>query len=231
MKFLDIFLDIINRFQAKIHRFREHIWAKNDALSLKSANKILFLDLGSNMGQGYSWFKQYYKYPNTKFELFEPNPYCCDELKKFPEVESGKVTLKNYGVGISSGTYSLYGLDSSEGGKLAQGGSIVKEHNSDLYEVIEDNAIQIKIINFSKYLKNKADNYEKIIVKMDIEGAEVDLLEYLIKEGTIDYINILYVEFHSQYQKPPQAQITKLRESKILSSLYKNNNLKVRIWH
>ena len=225
------FLDIVNKFQAKIHRHREHVWAKKDALSLRSANKILFLDLGSNIGQGYSWFKQYYKYPNTKFELFEPNPFCCNELKKLPEVKSGKVTLKNYGVGISSGTYNLYGLDSSEGGKLAQGGSIVKEHNSDLYKVLEDKAIKVNVINFSKYLINKADKYEKIIVKMDIEGAEVDLLEHLIKEGTIDYINILYVEFHSQYQKLPQAKITLNRESKILDLLYKNHNLKVRIWH
>ena len=224
-------LDLINRLKARIHRYREHILAKKDASSFKSTDKILFLDLGSNLGQGYNWFKKYYKHLNIKFELFEPNPYCCDELEKIPEVKSGKVKLNNFGVGINSGSFNLYGLDHNEGGKFAQGGSIVKEHNSDLYEVIENNAIKVNLIDFSNYLASISCKFEKIIVKMDIEGAEVDLLEHLIKEGTIGHISILYVEFHSQYQILSQSKITKNREHKILKLLSQRDNLKVRIWH
>ena len=66
---------------------------------------------------------------------------------------------------------------------------------------------------------------------MDIEGAEVDLLEHLIKEGTIDHISFLYVEFHSQYQVISQSMITRKRERKILKLLSQRINLKVRIWH
>lgn len=224
-------LDLILRLKAKIHRYREHILAKKDASSFKSSDKILFLDLGSNLGQGYNWFKKYYDHLNIKFELFEPNPYCCDELEKIPEVKSGKVRLNNFGVGINSGSYNLYGLDSNEGGKFAQGGSIVKEHNSDLYEVTENNAIKVNLIDFSNYLASTSCKFEKIIVKMDIEGAEVELLEHLIKEGTIDHIAILYVEFHSQYQILSQSKITRNRERKILKLLSQRDNLKVRIWH
>ena len=224
-------LDLINRLKAKIHRFKEHIFVKKDASSLKLSDKVLFLDLGSNLGQGYKWFKKYYNHLNIKFELFEPNPFCCDELKKIPEIKSGKVILHDIGVGVSSGRYNLYGLDSKEGGRFAQGGSVIKEHNSDLYEVIEDNAIKINLIDFSAYLAEASNKYEKIIVKMDIEGAEVDLLEHLIKEGTIDHITFLYVEFHSQYQILSQSMITKKRERKILKLLSQRKNLRVRIWH
>ena len=224
-------LDLINRLEARIHRYREHILTKKDASSFKSSDKIIFLDLGSNLGQGYNWFKKYYNHLNIKFELFEPNPYCCDELEKIPEVKSGKVRLNNFGVGINSGSYNLYGLDPNEGGKFAQGGSIVKEHNSDLYEVIENNAIKVNLINFSNYLESTSRKFEKIIVKMDIEGAEVDLLEHLIKEGTINHISILYVEFHSQYQILSQSRMTRNRERKILKLLSQRDNLKVRIWH
>ena len=135
-------LELKNRLEAKIHRYREHIFVKKDASSLKLSDKVLFLDLGSNLGQGYKWFKQYYNHLNIKFELFEPNPFCCDELKKIPEIKSGKVILHDIGVGVSSGRYNLYGLDSKEGGRFAQGGSVIKEHNSDIYEVEEDNAIR-----------------------------------------------------------------------------------------
>ena len=36
---------------------------------------------------------------------------------------------------------------------------------------------------------------------MDIEGAEIELLESLITNGSINNIHVLYVEFHSQFQK------------------------------
>lgn len=223
-------IDLINRLEAKIHRYREHIFVKKDASSLKLSDKVLFLDLGSNLGQGYKWFKKYYNHLNIKFELFEPNPFCCDELKKIPEIKSGKVILHDIGVGVSSGRYNLYGLDSKEGGRFAQGGSVIKEHNSDLYEVMEDNAIKVNLIDFSSYLAGVSSKFDKIIVKMDIEGAEVDLLEHLIKERTIDHISFLYVEFHSQYQVISQSMITRKRERKILK-LLSQRNLKVRIWH
>lgn len=224
-------IDLINRLEAKIHRYREHIFVKKDASSLKLSDKVLFLDLGSNLGQGYKWFKKYYNHLNIKFELFEPNPFCCDELKKIPEIKSGKVILHDIGVGVSSGRYNLYGLDSKEGGRFAQGGSVIKEHNSDLYEVMEDNAIKVNLIDFSSYLAGVSSKFDKIIVKMDIEGAEVDLLEHLIKERTIDHISFLYVEFHSQYQVISQSMITRKRERKILKLLSQRKNLKVRIWH
>lgn len=224
-------MKILKRLKAKIHRYREHFWAKKDASSILSHEKVLFIDLGSNLGQGYKWFKQYYNDSKIKFELFEPNPYCCDELLKLPDIRSGNVSINNCGVGTNTGIFNLYGLNSSEGGKFAQGGSIIKEHNSKIYDLLVDNAIQVNVIDFSDYLKNISCKYQKIIVKMDIEGAEVDLLEHLIKEKTIGCISILYVEFHSQYQTSIQSKITKARELKILKSLYKRNDLKVRIWH
>jgi hypothetical protein len=64
---------------------------------------------------------------------------------------------------------------------------------------------------------------------MDIEGAEVDLLEALIKEKTIHLINVLYIEFHSQYQTKNLSLITRQREEKILKNLSYLTNVTVRI--
>ena len=66
---------------------------------------------------------------------------------------------------------------------------------------------------------------------MDIEGAEVDLLENLIDTKIIHKIDILYVEFHSEYQSREFSNITKIRENKIIDYLSKIPNLKFRIWH
>ena len=67
---------------------------------------------------------------------------------------------------------------------------------------------------------------------MDIEGAEVEILEKLISTKIANLIDILYVEFHSQYQvKSEHSRILKVREKKIIKSLKKFKNLHLRLWH
>jgi FkbM family methyltransferase len=60
-----------------------------------------------------------------------------------------------------------------------------------------DNPIKVKCIDFSQFLEKFDDCY--IIVKLDVEGAEYEILEHLIKTGTINKINELYVEFHDNF--------------------------------
>jgi hypothetical protein len=107
----------------------------------------------------------------------------------------------------------------------------VQEHNSSLCTAKKNKAIKVRVINFSSYLESKSAQFDKIIVKMDIEGAEVELLEALLKQKTANLISILYVEFHSQYQSEEQSLSTKKREDKILKDLSNDTNVNVRIWH
>ena len=71
------------------------------------------------------------------------------------------------------------------------------------------------MVNFCDYLEKKHKIHNKIIVKMDIEGAEILLLERLISTGTIKMISILYVEFHSQFLEGENAKQTSGREQKL----------------
>ncbi len=215
----------------KYHRWQERQWARQDSSTIRHFENVLFVDLGANIGQGYAWFKRYFNLSNVVFELFEPNPFCANVLQSLPDVKSGITTLHRCGVGVIDGTFDFFGLNDDEGGKYSEGGSIVKAHNSAWYEASDAKSIKVKIINFSKYLENKKLNFDKIIVKMDIEGAEIELLEHLISTGSIALINILYIEFHSEYQSPDASRITKQREDIILEALSGISTLKVRIWH
>lgn len=209
----------------------ESYYASKDSKELKKENEILFVDLGANLGQGYSWFSKYFNTPNFKFELFEPNPNCLDELKKLPSVIEGKVILHQVGVGAQAGSFKFYGLASNEGGEHSQGGSIVKDHNSDMYKASEEDAIDVEVINFSNYLKEKRDKFDKIVVKMDIEGAEVDLLEKMIADNSIDLVDYIYIEFHAQYQSAELSKKTRIRELAIIENLRKRSSVNYRIWH
>ena len=209
----------------------EQRWARQDSASIRCDEKVLFVDLGANLGQGYSWFKHYFSGPNVSFELFEPNPNCIKKLEQMDDVLTGKVTLYPVGVGKEEGSVDFYGLDNEEGGKYSQGGSIIQMHNSIWYTSSKARAIKVKVINFSSYLETKSAQFDKIIVKMDIEGAEVDLLETLLEKNTANLISILYVEFHAQHQSEQTSSSTKKREEKILQRLARDTNVNVRIWH
>ena len=59
---------------------------------------------------------------------------------------------------------------------------------------------------------------------MDIEGAEFDVLEKMIKDGSIFYINESLIEFH---QKKLSDPLIMERYNKIIK-FFEDNNLKLR---
>lgn len=218
--------------QRKFSKLATYAYALFDSKVVLSRNEpVLFVDCGSNIGQGYKWFSVFYNKKNIDFHLFEPNPYCHPYLETIEGNANGMVKLYKAGVGTINGTVKFYGLADSEGGKLSHGGSIKREHNSGLYKASENETIEVEIIDFSAYLTAQSKQYRQIVVKMDIEGAEIDLLENLISSGKINLIDILYVEFHSQYQSPSHSRFTSAREDQIVSRLKKQSSIKLRMWH
>lgn len=54
--------------------------------------------------------------------------------------------------------------------------------------------MKIKTIDFPKFVEQYRDDY--LVVKMDIEGAEFPILDRMIQDGSINFIDELYCEFH-----------------------------------
>jgi FkbM family methyltransferase len=201
-----------------------------DSRLINKYEKSLFVDLGANLGQSFHWFSSFYDNNFLTFELFEPNPFCFQELMKNKNMLK-KCNIYNLGVGSRNEKVKFYGLSNNEGGKFAQGGSIVKNHNSISYHTRENSAIYVNLINFSNYIFQKSNIFNKIVVKMDIEGAEIDVLESLIKSSAIKKIDILYVEFHSKYLVKKYKNNIYKKEIELIKKLRKFKNLKLRIWH
>ena len=53
--------------------FNEYRWAINDSKNIDKNHKVLFVDLGANLGQSYKWFKKFFNHENVNFELFYKN--------------------------------------------------------------------------------------------------------------------------------------------------------------
>lgn len=122
----------------------------------------------------------------------------------------------------------LYGLVEDDRGEISDGTSLLSEHNTRFYESNDDQAIEVRTIDFSDYLKTKL-HYDEIIVKMNIEGSEYDVKEKLIANDQIKYLKYLFMGFHAQFMTGDDKAVYEEREFKIKKYLNRRN--KMYIWH
>jgi hypothetical protein len=73
-------------------------------------------------------------------------------------------------------------------------------------------------------LLRKYEQDDFVVVKMDIEGAEFELLLHLIKENVLSLIDILAIEYH-KYLSPFKS------EYDLLSSIFKKYNVTEKNWN
>lgn len=184
----------------------------------KRIKKGLFIDGGSNLGQGYSFFRKYF--PEDCFDVLfiEPNPNCMRVVKnKFRNIENSDFLQK--AIWVKEDKLNFFGLVEDDRGNTSSGGSVVDNHNSSMYQSNKEKALSVDAFSFSDLLAIKSKTYNKIIVKMDIESAEYEVLKDLIDKNTITKIDHLFVEFHSQYFNKIEQPIYQKLEKEIIKSI------------
>lgn len=82
----------------------------------------------------------------------------------------------------------------------------------------------IPCFDFSKWLKNTVTESDFVVCKIDIEGAEFDVLNKCIEDDTLKLINVLDIEFHDFNNTNMNIQ-----KQKILSEINKLG-IKFNIW-
>lgn len=194
--------------------------------------KNLFIDLGTNFGQGFLYFQKFFRQKNFEYVLVEPNPNLKIHIKNLIKDKEGKKKIKfiNKAAYITNGSKKFYGLveDPKRLG-TSDGGSLLNEHNTRLYRADKKKAITVKTFNFINYLK-KIKNYDNIIIKMDIEGSEYKILDKLIKNiNEIKNIKYIFLEFHSRFMVKNKKIKYKIKERKIIENL-ELNNIKYTLW-
>jgi len=71
-------------------------------------------------------------------------------------------------------------------------------------------------VDFGQWLKKNFSKDDFVFVKFDIEGAEYDVLDKMLKDGTIEMIDRLYVEFHNV-----KVDIPRSRDDELVSAIKK----------
>lgn len=192
-----------------------------------NAKRHIYIDCGANTGQVLSSHIE--QNPNLECHIFEPQPELEKQLNSL--IEKHKPTPISYykkAVWTKDETLNFY--LATEWEENHKGGStLLDNHTNNLSKVDYEHPVEVEAIDFDKWLQKELQPSEQdyIILKMDIEGAEYDVLEKLIESGNINFISELIVEFHHQMID----NISEQQHGELINKLEKHTSLKLVIWH
>ncbi len=161
------------------------------------------IDLGANVGA----VTRKMAAGASRVIAFEPDPWAYEMLRA-AVAALDNVQLENAAAGMSDGTVLLYrraGFDSNPA-RYSQSSSILACKRS----VSEKGAVRVRQIDFIRYLEELDENIG--ILKMDIEGAEVELLEALLeKPDLLQRIAYIFAETHERGIPGHKPRVAALR--------------------
>ena len=172
----------------------------------------IIIDLGANIGEVTSFFSRH----KALVLCFEPNPYAYEHLsKRFEKYKNVKCYNKAVVGDKNKSKVKLFLHERAEEDqiKFSTGSSIIIEKNN----VSKNSFFEVDSINFLDLVKSVTSTMKKNIklVKMDVEGAEVEILEnLLVEEELLGLIENMVVETHEK--KIPELKDRMERIRKII---------------
>jgi len=200
----------------------------------------VFIDCGTHMFQGFKQFVEKYNIDSEwKCFCFEANPFTYERSQDVYKelVESGyNITHFNKAVYVTEGSIKV-NCSRDDGGPYADGhfsqGSNILSDPPD-YDVTyhcgftyHEEEVIVDTVDFSKFLSDTVNADDFVVLKMDVEGAEFDILPSLIEDGSYKLINDFYCEFHERFFEP-KSKYKKLKEQ--YKEVMKESGILVEEW-
>lgn len=165
------------------------------------------LDCGANIGE--------LTVPLAKtgatVHAYEPDPYAFGRLTKATQ-GMGNVTLHNAAVGTTDGSIKLMradGFDANPKGAsvkstIISGGRKIEEQG--------ENTIDVDLVSLPEVIANLTTQHGEIaFLKMDIEGAELDILELMLEKDLFAKVRLTVAETHENKFKALRPRFKDLR--------------------
>jgi FkbM family methyltransferase len=141
------------------------------------------IDAGANIGLATIYFKQLY--PSSHVLAFEPDPAIFEVLSKnVSQLGLQGVELINRALWKSCGTMQFWS-EGSWSGRLASNGDAPNT--------------EVKSVRLGDYIQRPVQ-----FLKMDIEGAEIDVLEECACK--LHFVERLFLEYHSFADQPQRIE-------------------------
>lgn len=177
--------------------------------------KKYFIDCGAHCGESILMAKQRFGAEITTIS-FEPVTYLADQLQEIHK-DNDSVYIQNSAVWITNDTKKFYISD-----LYTDGSSLLTSLNS----LNENQYIEIPCFDFSTWLSETFTVDDYIILKLDIEGAEYEVLNKMIDDGTINLVNEFWGEWHDMKINDERTQ----QLAKRIYSYLNDNKIEFKEW-
>jgi len=145
--------------------------------AFRSATSTPFvIDGGANMGM--FTLSTLRDHPGARVVAFEPDPLICELLRSNLEANSAaRVSVVNAAIGMREGTMA-FAPDGQAGGALRAG----------------ESTYTVNVVPLSRYIDADVD-----FLKLNIEGAELDVLTELESAACLSRVRAMVIEYHGWY--------------------------------
>lgn len=144
---------------------------------------------------------------------FEPNIYLVAFLKNLYK-DNERLILKEQAISHKNEKAIFYNMEDDI---ISSGNSIIS-----MPKAKQKSAYEVQMIDFCEFIIELTKKHSKIaFVKLDIEGAEFDVLNALIEKDLYENIEYIMVETHERFFDNPKEKIDTLKE-KITKKQIKN---------
>jgi len=146
------------------------------------------VDCGANIGR----VSEVFAAQGAIVHAFEPNPHAFRHLQAV-SVAQPRIRAFNKAVGTSDDErldLYLHDLHDEDPLGYSQGSSLLSDKPN-----VSAKAVSVQMVDLSRHLK-ELDRVA--ILKIDIEGYEVELLPHLLDKGALDKVDQIFIETHEK---------------------------------
>lgn len=169
-------------------RYENNVLPREFRNHLKNLSKNdLVIDLGANIGMVTESLAK----RGPQVIAFEPNTKAFSKLRTVANNYSN-IEIRNEAAGIANQQTKLFfhketqntNIDKTQASSLLDNKPNISKEN---YELVNE-------IDFSEFIQSLNQNIE--LIKIDIEGYEIPLLNHMLDKKVIEKVNKIYVETH-----------------------------------
>ncbi len=155
-------------------------------MMLRPERRYVFIDGGAGAGYGSDLFERTRLFSAYPWEVFliEANPAEARKIARAPH----RTVIRK----------AMWVLDGMIGFNVSASSHESSLFRSDAPQPGEHPPMLVSCFDFSQWLRRSFKPEDFVILSLDIQGAEIGILDRMLKDDTIALVDRLYVEFHSK---------------------------------